>query len=209
MTPSPDVLVIGGGIIGLTTAYFLADAGRRVHVLDKGEFGQEASWAGAGILPPGDPAFAATPLDHLRAWGVSRFAAVSAELREQTGLDNGYRVCGGIEFLPAEDRYAVELWKDQRIRCEPLSAAALAAVEPRVRPVPDTEAWHLPDCAQVRNPWHLRALVAACRANGVTLTPFAEFRDWERTGDRVTVSTCWRRGRGPRAGWRRSASDSA
>ena len=104
---------------------------------------------------------AAFSLDHLRAWGVSRFAAVSAELREQTGLDNGYRVCGGIEFLPAEDRYAVELWKDQRIRCEPLSAAALAAVEPRVRPVPDTEAWHLPDCAQVRNPWHLRALVAA------------------------------------------------
>ncbi len=189
MTPSPDVLVIGGGIIGLTTAYFLADAGRRVHVLDKGEFGREASWAGAGILPPGDPAFAASPVDRLRAWGVSRFAAVSAELRERTGLDNGYRVCGSIEFLPAEDRYAVGLWQDQRIRCEALSAAALAAVEPGVRSVPDTEAWHLPECAQVRNPWHLRALVAACQASGVTLTPNAEFREWVRTGDRVTAVT--------------------
>ena len=42
MEPSPDVLVVGGGIIGLTTALFLAESGRRVEVLDKGEFGREA-----------------------------------------------------------------------------------------------------------------------------------------------------------------------
>ncbi len=185
MATSPDVLVIGGGIIGLTTAYFLADAGRRVEVLDKGEFGREASWAGAGILPPGDPAFAATPVDRLRAWGVSRFAAFSGELQARTGIDNGYRVCGGIEFLTAEDRYAVELWQQQRIRCERLTDNRL---EPRVRFVPDTEAWHLPDCAQVRNPWHLRALIAACQSAGVALTPHAEFRGWERTGNRVSAA---------------------
>ncbi len=185
MEPSSDVLVIGGGIIGLTTAYFLAEAGRRVEVLDKGEFGREASWAGAGILPPGDPAFAATPVDRLRAWGVSRFAAFSQELQARTGIDNGYRVCGGIEFLTAEDRYAVALWQEQRIRCERLTDNRL---EPRVRFVPDAEAWHLPDLAQVRNPWHLRALIAACRGAGVTLTPNAEFRDWERTGNRVSAA---------------------
>ena len=185
MEPSPDVLVIGGGIIGLTTAYFLAEAGRRVEVLDKGEFGREASWAGAGILPPGDPAFAATPVDRLRAWGVSRFAAFSRELQSRTGIDNGYCVCGGIEFLAAEDRYAIDLWRQQRIRCERLTDNRL---EPRVRFVPETEAWHLPDCAQVRNPWHLRALIAACRSAGVTLTPHAEFRDWERTANRVSAA---------------------
>jgi len=189
MTPTPDVLVIGGGIIGLSTAYFLADAGRRVHVLDKGEFGREASWAGAGILPPGDPAFAVSPVDRLRAWGVSRFAAFSSQLRTLTGIDNGYRACGGIEFLTAEDRYAVELWRVQRVRCERLSERELQSLEPDVRFVPDAEAWHLPDCAQVRNPRHMQALVAACRAKGVTLTPHAEFRAWDRTDDRVTAVT--------------------
>lgn len=187
MGAKTDVLVIGGGVIGLTAAYFLADAGRRVAVLDRGELGREASWAGAGILPPGDPAFAATPLDQLRAWGVSRFARFSTELRERTALDNGYRVCGGIEFLTGEDRYAVGLWKAQNIRCEHLKESALAALEPGVPGIPDAEVWLLPDCAQVRNPWHLRALVAACRAKGVELMPNTEFRGWERTGDRVTA----------------------
>lgn len=184
MESSPDVLIVGGGIIGLTTALFLAEAGRRVEVLDKGEFGREASWAGAGILPPGDPAHAATPIDLLRAWGVSRLAAFSSDLRSRTGIDNGYRVCGGIEFLPPEDRFVVDLWKAQHIRSERLNDLP----EPCVRPVPDTEAWHLPDLAQLRNPWHLRALVAACREAGVNLTAYAEFAGWERTGDRVSAA---------------------
>ena len=44
-----DVVIVGGGVIGLTTAYFLTRAGLRVSVLDQGPFGQESSWAGAGI----------------------------------------------------------------------------------------------------------------------------------------------------------------
>ena len=53
-TKQPDVLIIGGGVIGLTTAYFLAREGVGVEVVDQGDFGQEASWAGAGILSPGN-----------------------------------------------------------------------------------------------------------------------------------------------------------
>lgn len=53
-TTSADVAVVGGGVIGLSIAYFLAKAGVRVEVLDRGDFGREASWAGAGILPPGN-----------------------------------------------------------------------------------------------------------------------------------------------------------
>ena len=52
MTRQPDVLVLGGGVIGLTSAYFLTRAGASVAILDKGDLGQESSWAGAGILSP-------------------------------------------------------------------------------------------------------------------------------------------------------------
>ncbi len=55
MPSTPDVLIIGGGIIGLTSAYYLAKAGLRVELIEKGELGKEASWAGAGILPTGNP----------------------------------------------------------------------------------------------------------------------------------------------------------
>ncbi len=56
MAATADVLILGGGVIGLTTAYCLAEEGIRVAVLDRSDLGREASWAGAGIIPPGDPA---------------------------------------------------------------------------------------------------------------------------------------------------------
>src|SRR4051812_30730176 len=83
MAKHPDVAVIGGGIIGLTAAYFLTKAGLTVEVFDRSDLGTEASWAGAGIVPPGHFEFAATPLDQLRAIGSERFPAFSHELRER------------------------------------------------------------------------------------------------------------------------------
>src|SRR5437660_11968353 len=73
MSKHPDVAIVGGGIIGLTCAYFLARAGFAVEVLDRSDLGREASWAGAGIIPPGNPVCAATPIDRLRAIGSMRF----------------------------------------------------------------------------------------------------------------------------------------
>ena len=97
----PDVLIVGGGVIGLTTAYYLARDGVRVTLVEAGEIGRQASWAGAGILVPGDPARARTPIDQLRARSVALYPELSAALRDETGIDNGYRVCGGVE-LPEE-----------------------------------------------------------------------------------------------------------
>ncbi len=67
MSEGGEVVILGGGVIGLTAAYFLAREGVRVHVLDRGLVGREASWAGAGILPPSDWPSAHDPVDRLRA----------------------------------------------------------------------------------------------------------------------------------------------
>src|SRR5438105_3652958 len=103
MAAHPDVLILGGGVIGLTTAYFLASEGVSVSVVDRGEFGHEASWAGAGIIPPGNVVRAHTPVDRLRAVSSTRFPELSRSLRDETGIDNGYLVCGGIEMVGEED----------------------------------------------------------------------------------------------------------
>ncbi len=50
-----DVLIVGGGVIGLSLAYELAGKGAEVRVIDAAQPGREASWAGAGILPPAAP----------------------------------------------------------------------------------------------------------------------------------------------------------
>src|SRR5690242_12491856 len=97
-----DVIIIGGGVIGLSLACELAGAGISVAVLDQGQIGQESSWAGAGILPPGNPELARSPEARLRAASHVLWPELSAKLREETGIDNGFRRCGGLEVRLGE-----------------------------------------------------------------------------------------------------------
>lgn len=184
MTTQPDVLIIGGGIIGLTSAYFLAREGVRVEVLDKGDFGQEASWAGAGILPPGNPDHARTPFEQLRAHSAALFATHSAELRDQTGIDNGYVRCGGLEFADAADERTAEEWRAEGVVCEPVDGRRLGQLEPALFPELG-RAFYLPDMAQVRNPRHIKALLAACQLLGVGLRPGCPVWGFEIEGKQV------------------------
>src|SRR5438105_2705973 len=199
MSAHPDVLVLGGGVIGLTTAYFLAREGVRVTLLDKGDFGQEASWAGAGILPPGNPAHARSPVDQLRAHSSALFPTLSSELRERTGIDNGYLRCGGLEFICQEGEAAAEEWRSEGIAVERLEEKQLRQLEPGLRPGLGA-AYHLPEMAQVRNPRHLQALLAACRSLGVDPQPSpicwpsvaGSHRDWPRRAWSVRGLVCGR-----------------
>ena len=187
MRTHPDALIIGGGVIGLTTAYYLARGGVTVQVLDRSAPGTEASWAGAGIIPPGNPGRAATPYDRLRAESSWAFPGLSAELRERTGIDNGFRVCGGIEVFPHPAPDIPRAWQAEGISHMPLSPADARRLEPNAV-LPSAECYHLPDMAQVRNPWHLRALLAACERLGVRIESNVPVVRFETTAGRVTAA---------------------
>jgi glycine oxidase len=180
---SADIVIVGGGVIGLTTAYFLAQEGAEVAVFDKGDLGQEASWAGAGILPPSRPECALTPFDRLRALSVGMFPRLSAELREQTGIDNGYLRCGGLEFVDPAHPAAADEWRGEGVAYRQIPAADLAALEPNVAGNWG-DAYLLPDLAQVRNPRHLQALIAAV-AGKVRMLPGRPVLNLETSGNRV------------------------
>jgi glycine oxidase len=191
MPSSHDVLVVGGGVIGLTAAYFLAREGARVQVVDQSDFGRESSWAGAGILPPGDlrpasPGDLRPPLARLRALSAGLFPKLAAELHERTGMDNGYLRCGGLEFNGEDAAAAAEEWRGAGISCETLGGKALHKLEPALAPGL-TEAYYLPDMAQVRNPRHVKALLAACQTLGVTLRAGCPVYGFERQGERVSA----------------------
>jgi glycine oxidase len=166
-----DVVVIGGGVIGLTLAYELAGRGVAVAVLDQGPMGQESSWAGAGILPPGNPAKAATPESQLRAHSHVLWPRLSEQLRNETGIDNGFRRCGGIEVrLDGHARQLedeIENWRTEGVEVERLDERVFE-YEPRLNR-DAVAAYRLPQMGQVRNPRHLKALIAGCLARGVTL----------------------------------------
>jgi glycine oxidase len=184
MAQHPDVLVLGGGVIGLTVAYTLAREGARAAVVDRGDLGQESSWAGAGILPPASLSHARTPYDRLHAHSSEAFPILSQELRERTGIDNGYLRCGGVEVVAGAAEAALREFRDAGVRAEALSAADLRRLEPELA-VPPERAFLLPDMAQVRNPRHVRALVAGCASLGVGLRPGCPVHEIEHHGGKV------------------------
>ena len=169
MSKHSDILIVGGGVIGLTTAWYLAALNAQVTLVERGETGRQASWAGAGILPPCQLDTARTPLDQLRAHSNQLFPLLSAELRDLTGVDNGYTVCGGIEVADPENpevALPTEEWHGEGTPFESLDRAALVRLEPLLHPDITSGVW-LPGMAQVRNPWHLRALRQGCVQRGV------------------------------------------
>ncbi len=52
---SPDVLIAGAGVVGLSLALELRRRGASVVVLDIGAAARQASWAAAGMLAVEDP----------------------------------------------------------------------------------------------------------------------------------------------------------
>jgi glycine oxidase len=184
MAAHPDVLILGGGVIGLSTAWFLAQAGVRVMIVDQGDFGQQASWAGAGIIPPGNLEHAHTALDQLRARSAALFPELSRTLREQTGIDNGYSICGGLELITSADEDTSEEWRSEGIAFQELTGDDLRRRYPYLAPGPN-RAYLLPEMAQVRNPRHLRALQAACTALRVSMHPNCPARRLVRNGSRI------------------------
>src|SRR3954462_2336716 len=93
-----DVLIMGGGVIGLSLVWHLAMEGLAVQVVDQAEPGREASWAGAGILPAAKRHEWQHPYEQLRGLAAELHPEWASELKSTTGIDNGYWRCGGLQL---------------------------------------------------------------------------------------------------------------
>jgi len=93
-----DVVVIGGGVIGLLSALRLAQRGYEVRIVERGEPGREASWAAAGILGVGAETDAKGPFLELCLRSLALYPALAAELG-----DIGFARCGVLELAFTED----------------------------------------------------------------------------------------------------------
>lgn len=185
-----DVIIIGGGVIGLSLACELAREGVSVAVIDQGPMGQESSWAGAGILPPGNSQQATSPEARLRALSHALWPDFSSRLQSLTGINNGFRRCGGLEVRFGGPRGELDdevaAWRREGVTAEPLAGTAIRDVEIELHPE-ITSAYRLPEMGQVRNPRHLKGLVGCCVRQGVALVPGVQVLAFERTGERISA----------------------
>jgi glycine oxidase len=194
MVQSNDLVIVGGGVIGLAIAYAAAREGLSPVVLDRSELGRESSWAGAGLIPPESHNIIGNPSAALRSFSARFYPAWSEALREETGIDVGYRRTGGVDvaLTDSEDlvlRNAAGRWRAEGIECERLAPADFTRVEPALSHGL-CSAYFLPDRAQVRNPRLLRALSEAVARRGGRLKPWHSVESFEiRNGRAIAVNT--------------------
>ncbi|KUN86905.1 glycine oxidase ThiO [Streptomyces griseoruber] len=172
-TRTSDVLVVGGGIIGLVTAWRAAQRGLGTTVVDP-EPGGGAARVAAGMLA------AVTELHHgeqtllgLNLASARRYPDFAAELTEATGLDLGYRRCGTLAVaLDADDRAHLRelhaLQAQSGLESEWLTGRECRRLEPML--APGVRGGLRVDGDHQIDPRRLAdALVVACERAGVVL----------------------------------------
>jgi len=113
----PDVLIVGGGVIGLSLARELAGRGARTTVLDRGPAGQEASWAAAGMLVPQSDSPSPGPHFELLLASHRLYPEWARGLEEETGEAVGCRRTGLLRCArnEAEERALAKYdWQTNR-----------------------------------------------------------------------------------------------
>src|SRR5690349_16185461 len=99
----PDALIIGGGVIGASIAYYLSEQGTSVTLLERGRAGGHASLASAGLLHPMQSTGAPQPLRAFSAASFALFPDLVARLRELTGIDPEFQPNGWLKVASSED----------------------------------------------------------------------------------------------------------
>jgi glycine oxidase len=166
-----DVVVIGGGVIGLSVAWRAAGTGRTVTLADP-EPGGSATWAAAGMLAPvGEAHFGEERLSVLMVQAARAWPAFAGDLERSSGIEIGYRADGTLLVaVDPSDRAAVDNLLAYRrglgLEAVALSGADCRATEPLLAPGIRSGA-DLPDDHQVDNRRLVAALIGAADRAGV------------------------------------------
>lgn len=188
---SESVSVVGGGVIGLASAWRLAQSGRAVTVFDERP-GHGASWVAGGMLAPlsegwpGEEPALRIGSASLERWPT--FAADLAKYSDEPLLTTDNSVTVALDSADAADLDTIaEFLADQGVDSTILDRTAIHALEPtlgrRVRKGLLTEGE-----GAANNRAVVTALLAACRAEGVTFVADAVTDLASVPGDRVVLA---------------------
>jgi len=169
---SADVVIIGGGIIGLSLARELALRNVKVSLLERHQPGREASWASAAMLAPqgelSEGAFQRLGLESNR-----RYPAFRASLEDGVGIRCYHREAGTMALaITAEDevefRHTFSRQQADGLEVEWISGDQAREIEPALSPRV-RGGMYLPGDRHIENRQLVPALEQACRNLGVDI----------------------------------------
>lgn len=167
--PNFDVIVVGGGAVGLSCAWAATRRGARVEVLDKSRLGSGATGVAAGMLAPvGELSFGEPKLLDMTLAAAERFPRFIAELEAAAGRDapTDYRRCGALHLALDRDEVAQlhrvhDLQRSLGLDAEWLAPRRCRELEPGLAPSL-AGGIHAPAEAAIDPELLTEALVAAC-----------------------------------------------
>lgn len=179
------MIVIGGGVMGLLSAYLLAKAGKRVMLLDRSAAGNEASWAGGGIVSPLYPWRYSQAVTALAHWSQDYYPGLGQQLLALTGVDPEVHVTG-LYWLDLDDQADALAWAQREGR--PLHEVPVESAYAAVPSLGDgfRRAIYMSGVANVRNPRLVKALRAALQGMPlVTLREHTSATGFVQDGARI------------------------
>jgi len=163
-----DCLIVGGGVIGMMSARYLADAGAQVTIIDKQSCGMESSWAGGGIISPLYPWHYDDLTNELSQASQLVYENLCAEMQSNTGIDPQYVRSGLLMLDEYDSDSAIKCMKKFNINYTPVAQGALFS-----------------NIAQVRNPRLVQALKADVVSKGVNIVEGTQAQSLITSGSRV------------------------
>ena len=191
MKSSCEVVVIGGGVIGLTIARALALRGvRDVCLFERARLGTEASFAAAGMLLPQVEAATKDDFFTLACRSRDLYASFAAALHEETGIDVELDTTGTLYLaLNSTDQEEIEkgyyFQSRAGLAIELLSTSAARALEPCISES-ITGALLFPQDIQVENRRLLNALANSVSNLGVNVLTGTNVDSLIVEGNRLT-----------------------
>jgi glycine oxidase len=173
-----DVIIVGGGVIGCSIAWRLAQAGLKVTVFERGRVGCEASRAAAGMLSPQGESQTPGPFFDLCLRSRAMYRSFAEELNDASGIDVEYKDEGTLfVVLQGEDDQEKTRWatwqQEAGLPLEHVSADDIRKIEPAVTESA-TRAIFLRQEHQIENRRLMDALEVAMKRAGVELIEGAE-----------------------------------
>lgn len=157
-----EIAIIGGGLIGMLTAYELAKSGAKVTVIEKAASASESSWAGGGILSPLYPWRYPDAVNALSFTSQRLYPSLVDSIHHISGIDPEYYPCGMHVLSDDLDSKAYQWLTEHDV--------AYSNSEPGWNQDPDRNYIFLPQVAQIRNPRFIKSLQLALEKSGVVFS---------------------------------------
>lgn len=148
-----DAIVIGGGISGMLTSYFLLRKGMHVCLVESGICGKESSWAGGGIISPLYPWQESRITSNLTNHSLNLYPSIIHSIEKKTSIQSDFTKTG-IMFtnLPDSEKESIFKWATEfGRRAYILNKNQTKSFEPQISDDLN-ESIVLPDINSVRNP---------------------------------------------------------